>query len=230
MVCLARDPRARSTSSAPKGDGTTGWGVAILALVVAVLLSSPAWGQPLARTDDLPHLRQLPIFQPGEPGLLYDDEGQAFAAIVPEYRVFVPLSKIPMTLRQAVIAAEDRWFLGYTPSLVAGIWLGYDQRRSIGPHETAGKLAAPIWVDFIKRSLGESPVEPFVAPEGVFQVSVNRRTGEPTVPTDPEAFPEYFMREQEGPPVTPSAVTPSTISLPFPEVGGDVALPQAVTP
>jgi len=127
-------------------------------------------------------------------------------------------------------AAEDLWFLGYTPSLIAGIWLGYDQRRTIGSQETAGKLAAPIWVDFIRRSLGDSPVEAFVPPEGVFRVSVNRRTGVPTVPTDPEAFSEYFMREQGAPRVTPSAETSSTSSLPVPEIGSDVVVPQAVAP
>jgi penicillin-binding protein 1A len=102
-------------------------------------------------------------------------------------------------------AAEDLWFLGYTPSVVAGVWLGYDQRRSIGSHETAGKVAAPIWVDFIKQSLGDSPVEPFLPPERVIQVLINRKTGQPTSSTDPDAFEEYFVRGQEELP--PSALT-----------------------
>lgn len=95
-------------------------------------------------------------------------------------------------------AAEDLWFLGYTPSVVAGIWLGYDQRRSIGSHETAGKVAAPIWADFMRQSLGDSPVEPFLPPDGVYQTLVNRRTGQQTSSTDPEAIEEYFIRGQEG--------------------------------
>ncbi|MGH7370136.1 MAG: penicillin-binding transpeptidase domain-containing protein, partial [Candidatus Methylomirabilaceae bacterium] len=90
-------------------------------------------------------------------------------------------------------AAEDLWFIGYTPSLMAAVWLGYDQRRSVGSHETAGKLAAPIWIDFMKQSLRGTPVEAFRPPEGVIQVSVNRRTGQPTSPNDPEAFQEYFI-------------------------------------
>ena len=95
-------------------------------------------------------------------------------------------------------AAEDLWFLGYTPSVVAGIWLGYDQRRSIGSHETAGKVAAPIWADFMRQSLGDSAVEPFLPPDGVYQALVNRRTGQQTSSTDPEAIEEYFIRWQEG--------------------------------
>ncbi len=110
--------------------------------------------------------------------------------------------------------AEDLWFLGYTPSLVAGLWLGYDQRRSLGSHETAGKLAGPIWVDFMKQSLGDSSVEVFLPPAGVFQALVNRTTGEPTSPADPEAFQEYFIRGHEGRLATPSAATLSTPEIP----------------
>ncbi len=110
--------------------------------------------------------------------------------------------------------AEDLWFLGYTPSLVAGVWLGYDQRRSLGSHETAGKLAGPIWVDFMKQTLDGSPVEAFVTPAGVFQALVNRRTGEPTSPADPEAFKEYFIRGHEEPPAAPARATLSTTEIP----------------
>jgi penicillin-binding protein 1A len=104
-------------------------------------------------------------------------------------------------------AADDLWFLGYTPSMVAGIWLGYDQRRPIGSHETAGKVAAPIWVDFMKQILGDSPAEPFLPPEGVVQVLVNRKTGQPTSSADPDALKEYIMRGQED-------LLPSTVALP----------------
>lgn len=124
-------------------------------------------------------------------------------------------------------AAEDLWFLGYTPSIVAGIWLGYDQRRPIGSHETAGKVAAPIWVDFMKQSLGDSPAEPFLPPEGVFPVLVNRMTGQPTSSTDPDAFEEYLIRGQEN-------MMPSTVAVPSTngaslETGDRVVLPPPYT-
>lgn len=120
-------------------------------------------------------------------------------------------------------AAEDLWFLGYTPSVVAGIWLGYDQRRSIGSHETAGKIAAPIWVDFMKQSLGDSPVEPFLPPEGVYQALVNRRTGQPTSSTDPEAIEEYFIRGQEE--LLPSALALPTTNASSPRPSDSAVLP-----
>src|SRR3970282_2473314 len=82
----------------------TGWAAA--SLLIAALLGSPAWAAPLVRVEDLPHLLQLPIFQPGEPRILYDDVGQAFASIVPDYRVFIPLSRLLTKLRRAVIVAE----------------------------------------------------------------------------------------------------------------------------
>lgn len=121
-------------------------------------------------------------------------------------------------------AAEDLWFLGYTPSVVAGIWLGYDQRRPIGSHETAGKVAAPIWVDFMKQSLGDSPAEPFVPPEGVFQILVNRKTGQPASSADPDALEEYFIRGQEE-------LWPSTVALPTtdgssPAMGDGAVMPS----
>ncbi|NJD68075.1 MAG: penicillin-binding protein 1A [Candidatus Methylomirabilota bacterium] len=121
-------------------------------------------------------------------------------------------------------AAEDLWFLGYTPSVVAGVWLGYDQRRPIGSHETAGKVAAPIWVDFMKQSLGDSPAEPFVPPGGVFQILVNRKTGQPASSADPDALEEYFIRGQEE-------LWPSTVALPTtdgssPEMGDGAVMPS----
>jgi penicillin-binding protein 1A len=119
-------------------------------------------------------------------------------------------------------AAEDLWFLGYTPSVVAGIWLGYDQRRPIGSHETAGKVAAPIWVDFMKQSLGDSPVEAFLPPEGVVQVLVNRKTGQPTSSADPDAFEEYFIRGQEE--LAPSALALPTTNASSPRPGDNAVL------
>ncbi|MDE1869346.1 MAG: hypothetical protein KGH60_05300, partial [Candidatus Micrarchaeota archaeon] len=81
----------------------------------------------------------------------------------------------------------------------------------------------PIWVDFMKRSLGDSPAEPFLPPEGVLQVLVNRKTGQPTSSTDPDAFEEYLIRGQE-------ALLPSTLALPTtnaspPETGDSAVLP-----
>ncbi|MGH7408314.1 MAG: hypothetical protein ACREKF_09960, partial [Candidatus Methylomirabilales bacterium] len=85
----------------------------------------------------------------------------------------------------------------YSPSLVAGIWVGYDTVRSLGPHETAATLAAPIWIQFIRAALEGSPPEAFPVPEPLVSVTVNYYTGLPTYPQDPDAVTEYFLRGTE---------------------------------
>lgn len=69
------------------------------------------------------------------------------------------------------------WFVGGTPDIVAGVYLGYDeQNRSIGGG-AGGTLAAPIWKQFMRETMEGRPVLPFRAPEGVRMVRVDRRTG-----------------------------------------------------
>jgi len=90
--------------------------------------------------------------------------------------------------------AADLWFVGYTPRLAAGLWVGYDQPRPIGSHETAGRLAAPVWADFMRRALKGMPSGTQPIPEGILPVRVNYRTGLPTDPGDPNGITEYFVR------------------------------------
>jgi penicillin-binding protein 1A len=55
----------------------------------------------------------------------------------------------------------DAWFIGYTPSLVAGAWIGYDEKVTLGDKETGGRAALPIWMDFIREVYKDKPVEQF---------------------------------------------------------------------
>ena len=68
---------------------------------------------------------------------------------------------------------HDAWFVGYTPELLTGVWVGYDSERSLGKEQTGGRVAAPIFLDFMQAALGDSPVSDFPIPEGVALVSVN---------------------------------------------------------
>jgi penicillin-binding protein 1A len=90
--------------------------------------------------------------------------------------------------------AADLWLVGYTPQLVAGVWAGFDQPRSVGSHESAGRLLAPLWADFMRRALQDKPAETRPIPEGVFTARVNWRTGLPVEGDDPEAITEFFIR------------------------------------
>jgi len=93
--------------------------------------------------------------------------------------------------------ATDLWFVGFSPSLVAGVWIGYDIKRSLGSAETGGRLALPIWIQFMQKALAGSEVEDFPVPENVVAVRVDHQTGLPTSPGDPDAIMEYFIKGAE---------------------------------
>lgn len=125
--------------------------------------------------------------------------------------------------------AADLWFVGYTPKLAAGLWIGYDRPRAIGSHETAGRLAAPVWADFMRRALRGLPNETPPIPEGILPVRVNYHTGMPADPGDPEGITEYFVRgalpERGMPiPIAP-APAPENPAPPAPSAGGWSARP-----
>jgi penicillin-binding protein 1A len=101
--------------------------------------------------------------------------------------------------------ATDLWLVGFTPRLVTGVWVGADQPRPLGSHETAGRLVAPVWANFMRQALrGESPVT-LPIPEGVLPIRVNYRTGDLAGPDDPNGILEYVLRGEvpPGEPATP---------------------------
>src|SRR5262245_9356804 len=61
----------------------------------------------------------------------------------------------------------DAWFVGYTPQLLAAVWIGFDNKRPIGKKETGGKVAAPIWKAFMEKALEGVPRGDFVVPDGL---------------------------------------------------------------
>jgi penicillin-binding protein 1A len=74
---------------------------------------------------------------------------------------------------------KDAWFIGYTPDLVVGSYVGFDQPRNMGRSATGGGLAAPIVRDFLSEALEGVPAVPFRAPPGAVLVKVNHKTGRP---------------------------------------------------
>jgi penicillin-binding protein 1A len=71
----------------------------------------------------------------------------------------------------------NAWFIGGTPNLVAGVFVGFDDRRSLGETESGAHAALPIWINFMKEALKQVPVMPFVIPEGITFVKVDPSTG-----------------------------------------------------
>lgn len=93
--------------------------------------------------------------------------------------------------------AKDAWFIGYIPQLVTGVWVGYDQERSLGSGGTGGQAAAPIWGDFMEKAVMSLPVEDFAAPENVSFVLINPRTGKLAKEGTAGAVMECFIKGTE---------------------------------
>jgi len=97
----------------------------------------------------------------------------------------------------------DAWFIGYTPSLLAGVWVGFDDKTSLGKNETGARAALPIWISFMDRVLKKMPIEDFKVPQGVIMMKVNIETGLPSDGSSQETITEAFVEgtipgEKEG--------------------------------
>lgn len=71
----------------------------------------------------------------------------------------------------------NAWFIGGTPNLVVGTFVGFDDRRTLGETESGAHAALPIWINFMKEALKSLPVMPFTIPEGITFVKVDPATG-----------------------------------------------------
>lgn len=72
---------------------------------------------------------------------------------------------------------SDAWFTGFTPDLVCCVWVGFDQKQSLGEDMTGSRVAAPIWVQFMRDVLASRPVRGFSAPDGVVFRQVDAQSG-----------------------------------------------------
>jgi len=98
---------------------------------------------------------------------------------------------------------SDAWFIGYSPSLLAGVWVGFDDKTSLGKNETGARAALPIWISFMNQALKNTPIETPKPPQGITFIKVNIETGLPTNSDSPETITEAFIdssvpRENEG--------------------------------
>jgi penicillin-binding protein 1A len=101
----------------------------------------------------------------------------------------------------------DAWFVGFSPDVVAGVWVGYDERRVLGKGETGGRAALPIWVDFMRSALAERPKSDFAVPEGIVFARVDRKTG---LLADASTKDSYFQSYLEGTAPTETAERSTT--------------------
>ncbi len=92
---------------------------------------------------------------------------------------------------------KDAWFIGYVPQLIAGVWVGYDQERSLGAGGSGGQAAAPIWTGFMSQALASTPIQPFVPPPDVSFVSIDPTTGLLAKQGQPNSIMECFLSGTE---------------------------------
>jgi penicillin-binding protein 1A len=77
---------------------------------------------------------------------------------------------------------KDVWFIGFSPDIVVGVYMGYDKPRHIGRSATGGHLAAPVVADFLKIALADKPAVPFRVPPGIKLIRVDAKTGQRVSP------------------------------------------------
>jgi penicillin-binding protein 1A len=114
---------------------------------------------------------------------------------------------------------RDAWFIGFTPELVAAVWVGFDDMRQLGRGEQGAHAALPIWVAFMQQALKNQPPKPFTQPPGVVVQRIDPKSGllaqpgatsieeyflEGTAPTqyaapDTDSTEDFLMRQASGP-------------------------------
>jgi penicillin-binding protein 1A len=137
---------------------------------------------------------------------------------------------------------SNAWFVGFTPRLATGVWVGYDRPRSLGKDETGSRVAVPIWVTYMGKVLGDSPKEDFPVPEHVVSMLVDEDPSGECLRPVPMAFvkgTESGMtcngvgqpRAQVVPPATTTPQPPGAApALPSPPTATPGPAPVQMTP
>jgi penicillin-binding protein 1A len=89
--------------------------------------------------------------------------------------------------------AKDTWFNGFTKNLVATVWVGFDQERSLGEAEEGARTALPIWIQFMREALKGVPEQRRSMPDGLVTLRISPETGTLVSAENPEGIPEMFM-------------------------------------
>jgi penicillin-binding protein 1A len=108
---------------------------------------------------------------------------------------------------------RDGWFVGFNSDLVATAWIGFDQPAPLGRGEAGGRVALPIWIDYMREALQGVPERPLPQPQNIVTANVNPDTGALAEVGDPDAIVEYFVKGSE---IGPSAVPAVAGEMPPP--------------
>ena len=103
----------------------------------------------------------------------------------------------------------DAWFLGFSPDIATGVWIGHDESRVLGKGETGSRAAAPVWVDFMRVALEDRPIRDFEVPEHIEFHRIDRETG---LLADSNTKDAYFQPFLEGTEPTRTSTNVTTAS------------------
>ncbi|MBW1857726.1 MAG: PBP1A family penicillin-binding protein [Deltaproteobacteria bacterium] len=92
---------------------------------------------------------------------------------------------------------RDAWYIGFDPTLVTGVWVGYDDSRQMGKGETGSRAACPIWLYFMREVLKGKPIIPFQHPEGVVITKIDSKTGLLASPSSQKTCFQAFKKGTE---------------------------------
>lgn len=135
--------------------------------------------------------------------------------------------------------SRDTWFVGFSPDLAVGVYVGYDEPKSLGGRETGSSVAVPIFYEFMKEALKDAPIIPFRVPPGMRQVQINAETGVRARPGDKRVIWEAFvsgtepsdkMFVLEGDGIAPLATLRRDSPLPADGVDTEIAGDQPALP
>jgi penicillin-binding protein 1A len=91
----------------------------------------------------------------------------------------------------------DGWFVGYSPDVATGVWVGFDEEKTMGPGEVGGDTALPIWVDFMKSAHQNLPESDFLVPEDIVIANIDAQTGLLASSNSTKTIRQAFVRGTE---------------------------------
>ena len=113
-------------------------------------------------------------------------------------------------------ASRDVWFVGFSPEILCGVWIGYDDLKPLGRREEGGRTAVPVFASIMRQIHEKRPVKDFFIPPGIVTREIDPDTGEAVLPSAKKRITEYFLEgtEPELPVLPPDPVLPDDPTSP----------------
>ncbi len=147
-----------------------------------------------------PNGKEIPVPKGSEPNQVMSPEGAYLVTSLMRSVVDHGTAQRAKRLARPVVGktgttnqAKDTWFVGYSPEIVAGVWVGFDDAVSLGNNETGGNTALPAWVEFMKAALAGRPTTDFARPAGISVERIDPLTGLLALDEQSNAIEEEFL-------------------------------------